>query len=178
MSNIRPFTCVVAADQADGIGQGNDLPWPRLPTDLRTFKRITCAAAPGRRNALIMGRLTWDSVPAAMRPLPDRQNVVVSRSEPWLPAGVWLAHSLGQALTRASADPGLDRVFVIGGGQIYAEAFHHPACVEVILTRLAATFPCDTFIPPVAETFTLADVVVAAVEEAGVRYQIERWTRT
>ena len=61
----RPFSCVVAADLDDGIGKDNDLPWPRLSTDLRTFKRITSAAAPGHENALVMGRLTWESIPPA-----------------------------------------------------------------------------------------------------------------
>lgn len=173
---VRPFACVVAADLGHGIGKDNDLPWPRLSTDLRTFKRITSAAAPGRRNALIMGRLTWDSVPPPLRPLPGRLNIVISRTSPALPDGVWLATSLDQALTRASADPDLDKLFVIGGGQIYAQAFAHPACTELFVTRLAARFDCDTFIPPIPDGFTRAEVL-AEVEEAGVRYAIERWAR-
>lgn len=174
---VRPFACVVAADLDDGIGRDNDLPWPRLPTDLRTFKRLTSAAAPGRKNALIMGRLTWESVPPHLRPLPGRVNVVVSRATPALPDGVWLAHSLDEALVRTSAAPELDKLFVIGGGQIYAQAFAHPACAEIILTRLAARFACDTVIPPVPADFARVEVL-AEVEEAGVPYAIERWVRT
>lgn len=173
---VRPFACVVAADLDDGIGRDNDLPWPRLTTDLRTFKRLTSTAAPGQRNALVMGRLTWESVPPHLRPLPGRQNVVVSRSTPKLPDGVWLAHSLDDALVQANVDPTIDRVFVIGGGQIYAQAFAHPACAEIVLTRLAARFACDTVIPPVPPDFARVEVL-AEVEEAGVRYAIERWVR-
>lgn len=177
MTVVRPFACVVAADLDGGIGKDNDLPWPRLSTDLRTFKRVTSAAAPGQTNALVMGRLTWDSVPPTLRPLPGRRNVVVSRGLAAAPDGVWLARSLDEALARTSADPGIDRVFVIGGGQIYAQAFAHPACAEVVLTRLQARYQCDTFIPPLPDDFVLAEVLAPAVHEAGITYAIERWVR-
>lgn len=173
----RPFSCVVAADLDDGIGKDNDLPWPRLPTDLRTFKRITSAAAPGRENALVMGRLTWESIPPHLRPLPGRRNVVVSRGLAALPDGVWLARSLDAALARCAEAATIDQVFVIGGGQIYAQAFAHPACAEIVLTRLQARFACDTFIPPVPAGFALAEVLAAEVHEAGITYAIERWRR-
>lgn len=173
----RPFACVVAADLDDGIGKDNDLPWPRLPTDLRTFKRITSAAAPGRENALVMGRLTWESIPPALRPLPGRRNVVISRGLAALPDGVWLARSLDAALAQCAEAPTIDQVFVIGGGQIYAQAFAHPACAEIVLTRLQARFACDTFIPSVPAGFALAEVIAAEVHEAGITYAIERWRR-
>ena len=173
----RPFSCVVAADLDDGIGKDNDLPWPRLSTDLRTFKRITSAAAPGHENALVMGRLTWESIPPALRPLPGRRNVVVSRGLAALPDGVWLARSLDAALAQCAAAPTIDKVFVIGVGQIYAQAFAHPACDEIVLTRLQARFACDTFIPPVPTGFALAEVLAAEVHEAGISYAIERWRR-
>ncbi len=173
----RPFSCVVAADLDDGIGKDNDLPWPRLSTDLRTFKRITSAAAPGHENALVMGRLTWESIPPALRPLPGRRNVVVSRGLAALPDGVWLARSLDAALAQCAAAPTIDKVFVIGGGQIYAQAFAHPACDEIVLTRLQARFACDTFIPPVPTGFALAELLAAEVHEAGISYAIERWRR-
>lgn len=172
-----PFACVVAADLDGGIGKDNDLPWPRLPTDLRTFKRITSTAAPGQTNALVMGRLTWESIPPALRPLPGRRNVVVSRGLAELPPEVWLARSLDAALARCAEAPTIDRVFVIGGGQIYAQAFAHPACDEIVLTRLQARFACDTFIPPVPVGFALVEVLAAEVHEAGITYAIERWRR-
>ena len=58
----RSFDAVVAADRAGGIGQGDGLPWPRLKGDLAFFKRITSTASPGRRNAVLMGRTTWDTL--------------------------------------------------------------------------------------------------------------------
>ena len=170
---LHPFACVVAADRAGGIGKANDLPWPKLPADLRHFRDITTRTAPGRRNAVIMGRKTWDSVPPKYRPLSDRLNVVVSRGHLALPAGVLLAHSLDDALAQAAAAPDVYRLFVVGGGEIYRQAFAHPACRDIYLTRIDAELDCDTFIHLPAH-FACAEVL-GTHEEAGLRYTIERW---
>ena len=167
------FDCVVAADAAGGIGKDNDLPWPRLREDLRFLRRITTEAPPGRHNAVIMGRLTWESVPSKMQPLPGRLNVVISRGELALPDGVVLARSLDEAL--AAGD--VAGRFVIGGAQIYQQAFAHPACRFVYLTRIAATFACDTFLPPLEPRFHLAEVL-ARHREHDVDFEIQRWAAT
>ena len=75
---------VVAASQQLGIGLAGQLPW-RLPGDMAAFKRITTttaatAARSGTTNAVVMGRKTWDSIPAKFRPLPGRTNVVLTRN--------------------------------------------------------------------------------------------------
>ncbi len=173
---LRPFACVVAADQAGGIGRANDLPWPKLKADLRHFRDLTSIAPAGQRNAVIMGRKTWDSVPPKYRPLPDRLNVVISRGQVARPDGVLLAGSLDDALAHAAAVPDVDQLFVVGGGEIYWQAFAHDRCRDVFLTRLASTFDCDTFIPPVAERFALAETL-GSHQDAGVAYTIERWAR-
>lgn len=170
------FAVVVAIDQQRGIGAGNDLPWPKLPADLAHFRDITSQTrAPGTRNAVIMGRRTWDSVPPRYRPLPRRLNVVISRHPPTLPAGVLAAGSLDAALAEA-ASAGAEATFVVGGGQIYEGALAHPACTTLYVTRLEATFACDTFFPPFEHAYARAEVM-AAHEEAGIAYTIERWQR-
>jgi len=173
----RPFDCVVATDAAGGIGRDNALPWPRLKEDLRFLKRITSTAPEGKRNAVVMGRLTWQSVPAAMQPLPGRLNVVISRAAPPLPDGVLAATSLEGALEACAAQEDVDAVFVIGGGQIYRQAFDHPACRHVYVTRIAGTFACDTFLPPLAPRFVL-DEVLARHHEHDLDFTIERWRRS
>jgi dihydrofolate reductase len=167
---------VVAADAQGGIGRDNALPWPRLREDLRFLKRTTCAAPEGKRNAVVMGRLTWESVPAAMQPLPGRLNVVISRKALALPDGVLAATSLDGALAACGEVPDVDGVFVIGGGQIYRQAFEHPRCRHVYLTRIEATFDCDTFLPPLEPRFVL-DEVLARHREQDLDYTIARWTR-
>jgi dihydrofolate reductase len=165
------FDCVVAADAAGGIGKDDDLPWPRLREDLRFLRRITTDAPAGMINAVIMGRVTWQSVPTKMQPLPGRKNVVLSRQALALPAGVVLASSLDEAL----AVPGVAGRFVLGGAQVYREAFAHPACRFVYLTRIAAIFPCDTFLPAL-DAFAL-DQVLARHREHDLDYEIARFRR-
>ena len=76
---MKPFSIVVAIDSQHGIGKNNDLPW-HLPADLKHFKFITTNSAVGKRNVVVMGRKTWDSIPEKFRPLPNRTNVVLSKS--------------------------------------------------------------------------------------------------
>jgi len=172
---VRDFACVLAVDRRGGIGRNNDLPWPRLPTDLKHFARVTCAAPEGQRNAILMGRKTWLSVPERLRPLPRRLNVVITRGALAVPAGVEVAASLDDALARAEAHPDVAGLFVVGGGEIYRQAFAHPRCGDVYLTRLDQDFDADTFAPLPAD-FACVEVL-GAYEEAGVRFTIEVWRR-
>jgi dihydrofolate reductase len=169
------FDCVVAADSAGGIGKDNDLPWPRLREDLRFLRRTTSEAPEGKRNAVVMGRRTWESVPGQAQPLPGRLNVVVSRRELVLPDGVLLAGSLQGALA-AAVRAAAAATFVIGGAQIFEQAFAHPACRFVFLTRIAASFACDAFLPPLEPRFALAEVL-ARHREHDIAFEIQRWTR-
>jgi dihydrofolate reductase len=127
--------------------------------------------SPGARNAVLMGRKTWDSLPPRFRPLPGRLNGVLSRSlRPGVFHGshhVW--PSLPAALDELSADPTLKQIFVAGGGEIFAEALGRPDCLRVFLTDIEAEYPCDTFLRGL-EGFreTAASPVI---EEDGVRYR-------
>jgi dihydrofolate reductase len=168
---------VVAADRDRGIARDGAIPW-RLPGDLRHFKQLTTATGdPARRNAVIMGRTTWQSLPERFRPLPDRHNVVLSRQARLdLPAGVLHARELDEALRALSGvTPGIERVFVIGGSQVYAAALARPECRHIYYTRVDARYDCDTFFPVFEDRFRRTAVLHEA-EEAGVAYRIEVWT--
>lgn len=168
------FDCVVAADLGGGIGKSNDLPWPKLRADLRFLREVTSTAAPGQRNAVLMGRRTWESVPAKMQPLPNRLNLVLSRQALTLPDGVLQASSLDAGLERARALADVDRLFVIGGAQVYAQAFAHPACRAIYLTRIHAVFPCDAFLPALPPHFRLQEVL-GRHREHDLDFEIQRW---
>jgi len=120
------FDVVVAADRDWGIGKTNALPWPRLKGDLAHFRQVTSTAAEGKRNAIVMGRKTWESAEVAGRPLPRRLNVVVSRrTDLAVPEGVIAARSLDAGLEAASSADDIDQVFVVGGAEIFREALVH-----------------------------------------------------
>jgi dihydrofolate reductase/thymidylate synthase len=173
----RSFQLVVAADQQNGIGKDDGLPWPQgtLPRDMKYFKDLTSTTRSSScRNAVIMGRRTWESIPDKFRPLPGRLNIILSRQAPPsedgenssilsnTPAALapsaaagkkqqpLYATSLDAAMQLLEAEPcssSIETVFVIGGGQVYAEALASPRCSAVHLTKVESTFDCDTFFP-------------------------------
>lgn len=169
------FDIVVAADENRGIARDGDLPW-RLPADLKHFKRTTTDTTdPQKRNAVVMGRKTWESVPEKYRPLPGRLNVVLSRRDDYeLPEGVWLAGSIDDALARLGAAADIESVFVVGGGAVYTEAIAMAACRHVIITRIAASFDCDTFFPELGDDYAL-ETVLDEGRDNDLAYRIEVW---
>ena len=129
----KPRVSLVASVARDGgIGRAGQL-LVHLPGDLPRFKRMTMG------SPLVMGRKTWDSIG---RPLPGRRNIVVSRDPDWQAAGAERAATLEEALAAAGD---AERVFVIGGAEIFALAL--PLADELELTEIDAEFPADTFFP-------------------------------
>ena len=127
---------VIAAVARNGvIGRDNAIPW-RLPEDMERFRELTTG------NAVVMGRRTWESLPASFRPLPGRRNVVVTRNDDWGAEGAERAASLDDALAALDDEP---RVFVIGGAELYAEAL--PRADELYLTELDEEVEGDTLFP-------------------------------
>ncbi len=112
------------------IGRDGDLPW-HLPTDLARFKELTTG------GTVVMGRKTWDSLPDRFRPLPGRRNVVVSRNGCDAPE---VCRSVEEALR--------DDCFVIGGGEVYAQAL--PRADRVYATEVDADVEGDAFFPELA----------------------------
>ena len=168
---------VVAADREWGIGKANGLPWPKLKGDLAHFKRVTSEAGEGRRNAVIMGRKTWESAEVAGRPLPRRLNIVITRRGGVTPPeGVIVVGSLDAALDAARREA--ETTFVVGGAEIFREAFAHAQLRFVYLTRVAGAFGCDVHIPDLdALGFATTEWPGACeAEENGVAYRIERLT--
>ena len=126
---------VAAVARGGVIGLAGGLPW-RIPEDAQRFRTLTMG------HAVVMGRRTWDSLPDRFRPLPGRRNVVVTRNRAWLADGAELAGSLDDALSLLDGAP---QVFVIGGGELYAEAL--PLADELLLTEIDADLEGDTYFP-------------------------------
>ncbi len=122
-----------------------------VAADLAHLKKITSdTRVPGTRNAVVMGRKTWDTIPDRWRPLPGRLNVVVSRQRHLaMPEGVLLAPDLEKGLAAARAVADVERIFVLGGGDIYRQSFGLDGCRRIYLTRVLGRFECDTFLAPI-----------------------------
>jgi dihydrofolate reductase len=126
------LSLIVAMTRDRVIGRDNDLPW-RLSEDLKRFKRITTG------KPIIMGRKTYDSIG---RPLPNRLNIVVTRSAEFKAPGCTVVHSLDDALAAAGD---VEEVLVIGGATLYEEAL--PRADRLYLTWVEADVAGDTFFP-------------------------------
>lgn len=195
------FQIVVAVDKNNGIGREGRLPWT-LPADLSYFRELTSKTRDNSRlNAVIMGRKTWDSIPEKHRPLKGRLNIVLSRSssldqnkendvriangaasltkEFEFPPGVLVASSLESAMDIVSSkSTQLESVFVIGGGQVYAEALAHPACYGVHLTRIDKDYDCDTFFPALdTKTFRVWSASQPMRDAGGTSFSFLCYTR-
>jgi len=163
------FAIIAACDDKRGIGIQNRLPW-RLKLDLAYFSEVTTMASEGKRNAVIMGRNTWLSLPEKHRPLADRLNVVLSKEEMDLPEGVLRAVSFEDAFAQIAKDAGVDQTFVIGGANVYAQAMNLEECDEIYLTRVLGEFQCDTFFPEIPINFKIVKESKVS-EENGVKFK-------
>ncbi len=154
---MRNFDVVVAADSRLGIGKNGTLPW-RLPKDMAYFKELTSIFHdPLKRNAVIMGRKTYQSIPPRFRPLDNRLNIVLTRQlQVELPEEVVVSGSLDGALGVCS-EIEIETVFVIGGGEVFAEALRQPQCLLLFLTKIHYDFVCDTFLPDYTQDFISCD---------------------
>jgi dihydrofolate reductase len=128
---------LVAAVAANGvIGAGNRMPW-HLPEDLKHFKALTLG------HPVVMGRKTFESIVASTgRPLPGRENIVVSRAQGLEIPGVSIASSVEGALALCVGEP---VVFVIGGGEIYKAAL--PLADGLVMTEIGKDYAGDTRFP-------------------------------
>jgi dihydrofolate reductase len=130
----RPLLALIAAVAQNGvIGVDNRLPW-RLPDDMRRFRALTTG------HSIIMGRKTWESIG---RPLPDRQNIVVTRQRDFQAPGATVVASLDAALAAVIMP---EPVFVIGGEALYRSAL--PVAVLLYLTEIERDFHGDARFPP------------------------------
>jgi dihydrofolate reductase/thymidylate synthase len=173
---MRPFSIIVAFDSQYGIGKKGGLPW-HLPSDLKHFKEISATVTnPAKKNAVIMGRKTWESLPEKFRPLPGRINMVLSKQgKPVLPEGVLCAESLDQALEQLSSS-NIENIFVIGGAQIYAYALEHPSCQKLYVTHVQGEHGCDAFFPPIPKQFFPISATEPQVEN-GISFQFSDYLR-
>ena len=129
-----PAIYLVAAIAANGIiGANGKLPW-RLPGELQHFKKLTMG------HPLIMGRRTWESLG---RPLPGRENIVVTTTPDYQAEGAAVARSLDAAIALCLGEP---VAFVIGGTQLFAEAL--PIARGMVLTEIQRDYEGDTVFPP------------------------------
>lgn len=166
MSHRPTLSLIAALDRRRAIGRAGGLLWHESE-DQKHFRRLTMGCP------VIMGRKTWDSLPERFRPLPGRDNIVVTRNADWRAAGARSASTLEAALALCGATA---KAFVIGGGELYALAL--PRADELDLTEVDAAFAdADAFFP----AFDRQDFVESSRDERmaadGTRYAFVHYRR-
>ena len=128
---------LVAADENNVIGKGNQLPW-HLPNDLKYFKNQTWGMP------ILMGRKTFESIG---KPLMGRKSIVITRNGDWKQEGVDIVHTPEEAIDLAGGY-GAKEIFVIGGAQIFTTTFYKAD--RIYLTRIHHHFEGDSYFPELA----------------------------
>jgi dihydrofolate reductase len=130
---------IVAVAENNAIGKDNRLLW-RLPDDMKFFKEKT------EGHCVVTGRRNYESIPEKFRPLPGRTNIVVTRQKDYAAPGAIVVESIEAAISLAKSR-GEDELFIIGGGEIYAQCMN--IADEILFTRVHHSFEADTFFPEI-----------------------------
>ncbi|HVV76134.1 MAG TPA: dihydrofolate reductase [Mycobacteriales bacterium] len=151
--------------QADGgvIGNAGGIPW-RLPEDQARFKQLTLGAT------VLMGRLTWESLPASVRPLPGRRNLVLTSDASWSAGGAERVGSIQAAIDVVEGD-----LWVIGGAALYAAALPHADRLEVTYVDLACAG--DVFAPDLDAGWRPSSLGQWLTSTTGLRYKLTTFDR-
>ncbi|XP_073972550.1 dihydrofolate reductase [Rhodnius prolixus] len=174
------FNVIVAACENNGIGIKGDLPW-RLKNEMAYFTKMTSQTTnPEKKNAVIMGRKTWESIPPKFKPLKGRLNVVLSKTlkETNYEDAV-IFDNLSNAMSQLIHPPysnNIENFWVIGGASVYKEAVLSDMCHRIYLTQINKCFDCDTFFPDIPSTFLQVsdkEVPDDVQEEKDLTYQFK-----
>lgn len=158
---------LIWAQAANGvIGRDGGIPW-HLPEDMRHFRAVTIG------SSVLMGRITWESLPPRFRPLPKRRNLVLTHRPDWSAPGAIRVGSVEDAIAAAEGD-----LWVIGGGRVYEAALQQAE--RLVVTELEQTYDGDTFAPAIDPNWRVTGREPATgwcQSTTGTRYVITTYER-
>lgn len=142
-----PVTLIAAVSANNVIGKDGGIPW-RLLKDMKHFKELTLG------KVVVMGRKTYESIPARFRPLPERVNVVLTRQRDYNPEGCVVLHNVGEVLAKFPLNK--HDLMIAGGSSVYKAFLPYANFME--LTRVGFEVEGDTFFPDFDENAWKEDV--------------------
>jgi dihydrofolate reductase len=145
------------------IGKDGSIPW-RLPEDQARFKELTVGAT------VLMGRLTWESLPASVRPLPGRRNLVLTSDPGWFADGAERVGSVEEAVELTEGD-----LWVIGGAGVYLAAL--AVADRAVVTYINLACDGDVFAPELSSGWRPALAGAWETSAAGLRYKVTTYER-
>ena len=155
-----PLHMIYARARNGVIGKQGQLPW-HLPEDLAHFKRTTLG------QPVVMGRVTWESLPEKFRPLPGRSNVVVSRQPSFSAPGAQVVASLDDAM---ALFPPTEVIWLIGGAQLYAQGLAKGS--QIVVTEIDADYEGDAYAPSLSPIDWIETHRTSHVSAQGLTYHL------
>lgn len=160
---------IVAIDKHNCIGKNNQLAW-HIKEDLQHFKALTT------EKAIIMGRKTFESLG---RPLPNRNNIIITQNKGFQATGCMVVHHLDDALTHAKDYANShhhDEIYIIGGGQIYQKSLDLADILEI--THVDLEIDGDAFYPDFNKKFTqIWKSDIKQDEKTGIKFYFARYQK-
>ncbi|WP_319432327.1 dihydrofolate reductase [Mycobacterium sp. RTGN5] len=156
------FGLIWAQSTSGVIGRDGGIPW-RLPEDLARFKDLTMG------HTVVMGRRTWESLPASVRPLPGRKNVVLTRQADYMADGATVVSGLDDVVT--------DNSWVIGGAEIYHLALPLATHCEVTEVEIDLRLEDDDALAPLLDESWVGTSGDWQTSSSGLRYRFHRYLR-
>ena len=147
---LRQYEIVVSVEKCGGIGNKNQIPW-NLRGDMRNFRNLTTRNDYGKKCCIIIGRKTFESIEEKYRPIPDRVNIIISRTmEIVNDEDYFIVRSLKEALQLAANDKYnevISNVFIVGGESIFNDAMRNyiHLCKKIHVTHVDENFACDRY---------------------------------
>lgn len=134
---MKNISLIVALSKNQVIGKNNKLAWD-LPDDMNYFSNMT------KNHAVIMGRKNWESIPEKYRPLPNRENIIISRNRNYSTKKATVVNSIEKAIeiSRHNTD---EEIFIIGGGEIFKAGFKFVD--KLYITEIKSNVNGDTYFP-------------------------------
>jgi len=167
MKNIH---LIVATDQHNGIARDNIIPW-YIKDDLRYFQKITSKASDGFRNAVIMGRVTYNTL--NRKPLKNRWNIVLTSQPNDFPE-IDAFSNLQEAIDFCEHQDTIESIFIIGGERVYREALENYSMNTIYRTLIKDVYHCDRFLPELTGYQCLSKMDASS---DGYNYSFEIWKR-
>ncbi len=175
--SMKKIHMILALDSNNGLWKDWDLAW-RIPEDMKYFKEITTGEW-DTKNAVIMWRKTWDSIPEKFRPLPWRINAILSRS--YTPEdnywNICKYSSVESSIEKLSKRDGVADIFILWGAQIYNYVLEKNLVDTMYLTRVKWNFDCDVFVDIDFDQFEEESIWEWQESKNGIKFRFEVYTR-
>lgn len=176
------YNLIVAVAENFGIGKNNDLPW-KLKNEFAYFSKTTTETVnESKKNIVIMGRKSWESIPTKFRPLKNRINFVLTTSKDFNIENAKDSYvfnsweDMEKKLLDSKFKETYEKIWITGGAKIYEDAMHSKHFFRLYLTRIMQSFDCDTFFPKLVENIKLVNdpnVPQGVQQENGIKWKVE-----